>query len=185
MLADEIINTLGDAECVYFGTVEENIRNMTKEADIVFIGFWTDKGECSVGAAQYMETLRDRDVFLFGTAGFGGSPQYFSQILRRVSGCLPEGNTLAGTYMCQGEMPQSVRKRYETVQGEKPQGGKGKKNVCILCGWTGFRFSPMPEDGSRIVTQQPVRFCFRADPCGDSVLRGGCICPFALAAFFL
>ena len=64
-------------------------------------------------------------------------------------------------------------------------GGKGKKNVCILCGWIGFRFSPMPEDGSRIVTQQPVRFRFRADPRGDGMLRGGCICPFALAAFFL
>jgi flavodoxin len=129
MLADEIINILGDAECVYFGTVEENIRNMTKEADIVFIGFWTDKGECSVGAAQYMETLRDRDVFLFGTAGFGGSPQYFSQILRRVSGCLPEGNTLAGTYMCQGKMPQSVRKRYEAMQEKNPQDEKVKMMI--------------------------------------------------------
>ena len=129
MLADEIINILGDAECVYFGTVEENIRNMTKEADIVFIGFWTDKGECSVGAAQYMETLRDRDVFLFGTAGFGGSPQYFSQILRRVSGSLPEGTTLAGTYMCEGKMPQSVRKRYEAMQEKKPQDEKVKMMI--------------------------------------------------------
>ena len=129
MLADEIINILGDAECVYFGTVEENIRNMTKEADIVFIGFWTDKGECSVEAAQYMETLRDRDVFLFGTAGFGGSPQYFSRILRRVSGCLPEGNTLAGTYMCQGKMPQSVRKRYEAMQEKNPQDEKVKMMI--------------------------------------------------------
>ena len=129
MLADEIINILGDAECVYFGTVEENIRNMTKEADIVFIGFWTDKGECSGKAAQYMGTLHDRKVFLFGTAGFGGSQQYFSEIIKRVSGCLPEGNVLAGTYMCQGKMPESVRKRYEAMQKEAPQDEKVKMMI--------------------------------------------------------
>ena len=77
------------------------------------------------GAAQYMETLRDRDVFLFGTAGFGGSPQYFSQILGAYPAvCRKE--TLAGTYMCQGKMPQSVRKRYEAMQEKNPQDEKVK-----------------------------------------------------------
>ena len=129
MLAEEIKKALGDSECIYFGIAEGNIRSMTKDADIVFIGFWTDKGECSGKAAQYMGTLHDRNVFLFGTAGFGGSQQYFSEIIKRVSGCLPEGNVLAGTYMCQGKMPESVRKRYEAMQKEAPQDEKVKMMI--------------------------------------------------------
>ena len=55
-------------------------------------------------------------MVLFGTAGFGGSEQYFTQILNRVSTHLPDGNTVAGTYMCQGKMPDAVRRRYEGME---------------------------------------------------------------------
>lgn len=121
MLADEIRNVLGGQDCIFFGTPEENMQSITEEAELLFLGFWTDKGECGEKIRTYMGTLCNRKVFLFGTAGFGGSEQYFSQILSRVSAHLPEGNAVVGTYMCQGKMPQSVRRRYETMQEKAPQ----------------------------------------------------------------
>lgn len=51
-------------------------------------------------------------MFLFGTAGFGGSQEYFDKILSAVQKHLGASNTVIGTYMCQGKMPQSVRERY-------------------------------------------------------------------------
>lgn len=129
MLADEIKNTLGEEKCVFFGSPEENRQSTAEEAEILFLGFWTDKGECSEKVRKYMETLCGKNVFLFGTAGFGGSEQYFSQILSRVCAHLPEGNTVAGTYMCQGKMPQSVRKRYEAMQEKAPQDEKIKMMI--------------------------------------------------------
>lgn len=124
MLADEIRNILGEENCVRFGTPEENMSGWEGNAEVLFLGFWTDKGECSGKIGKYMETLHGQKVFLFGTAGFGGSEQYFSQILNRVSAHLPESNTVTGTYMCQGKMPQSVRKRYEAMQEKAPQDDK-------------------------------------------------------------
>ena len=126
MLADEIRNALGEENCVWFGTPDENMPRGTEEAELLFLGFWTDKGECSEKIGKYMETLHGQKVFLFGTAGFGGSEQYFSQILSRVSAHLPEKNTVTGEYMCQGKMPQSVRKRYEAMQEKAPQDEKIK-----------------------------------------------------------
>ena len=118
MLAEEIRKRLGKKECVCFGTVEE--AGTAVRADIIFAGFWTDKGDCSEELGHFLERLHGRRVFLFGTAGFGGAQSYFDQILERVKGHLSADNEVVGTYMCQGKMPQSVRKRYEGMLEQNP-----------------------------------------------------------------
>ena len=59
-----------------------------------------------------MKTVKGKQVFLFGTAGFGGDAAYFDKVLSAVKKHLDGSNTLLGSYMCQGRMPQSVRDRY-------------------------------------------------------------------------
>ena len=63
-----------------------------------------------------MKQLRGKQVFLFGTAGFGGSEEYFNKILKAVQKDLHSSNTVFGCYMCQGKMPMSVRQRYENMK---------------------------------------------------------------------
>lgn len=57
-----------------------------------------------------------KNIFLFGTAGFGGSEEYFSKILKKAERSLDRSNTVFGRYMCQGKMPLSVRQRYEGMK---------------------------------------------------------------------
>ena len=64
------------------------------------------------GAQKLLEQLRGRKIFLFGTAGFGGSEAYFQAILDKTKAIIDDSNTVIGTYMCQGKMPLSVRERY-------------------------------------------------------------------------
>ena len=52
---------------------------------MVLVGFWTDKGTCDESTAQFLQQLENKQVFLFGTAGFGGSAEFFQQILNRVT----------------------------------------------------------------------------------------------------
>lgn len=54
----------------------------------------------------------DKKIFLFGTAGFGGSEAYYQKILANVRTAIDASNTVVGEYMCQGRMPQAVRDRY-------------------------------------------------------------------------
>ena len=68
-----------------------------------------------IKAADFLKQLTGQKVFLFGTAGFGGSEAYFAQIMERVKGNLAPGVQVLGTYMCQGKMPQAVRTRYEQM----------------------------------------------------------------------
>ena len=64
--------------------------------------------------------LSGKRVFLFGTAGFGGSPEYFERILGNVRKHLSDSVEYLGGVMCQGKMGAGVRKRYEAMLAENP-----------------------------------------------------------------
>lgn len=119
-LADEIQRVWGSADCAFFGEPKDS-RNLTK---LIAVGFWTDKGNCSRDLQEYLLQLHQKQIFLFGTAGFGGSPDYFDRIIKNVKAFISEDNTLLGTFMCQGRMPQGIRDRYQKALDEDPKNHK-------------------------------------------------------------
>ena len=77
LLAEAVREALPQEDCIYFGTPD--LKALT--AETIYVGFWTDKGTCDASVAQFLQELTHQKVFLFGTAGFGGAPDYFEQIL--------------------------------------------------------------------------------------------------------
>ena len=115
LLAEAIRKALPTAYCDYFGDCTAN----EPESDMVYVGFWTNKGIADDNALSLLKTLRNKKIFLFGTAGFGGSEAYFKRILDKTKESLDASNAVVGEFMCQGKMPQSVRERYEKMK-EQP-----------------------------------------------------------------
>ena len=112
LLAQAAAQALPPRDCLYFGPPSPRAL----EAQVLFVGFWTDKGTCDSDTAAFLRILSGQQVFLFGTAGCGGAPVYFEQILNRVREQLPPSVRVEGSYMCQGKMPQAVRRRYEAME---------------------------------------------------------------------
>ena len=112
LLADTLHACLPQENCCYFGTPDP----AAMEADALYVGFWTDKGNADESTLDFLKQLHGKNIFLFGTAGFGGSEEYFNKILKKVEGSLDRSNTVFGRYMCQGKMPPSVRARYEAMR---------------------------------------------------------------------
>lgn len=110
-LADAIREVLPPEDCCYFGPPDA----AALAAQRLYIGFWTDKGTCDGDTAAFLAQLSNQEVFLFGTAGFGGSAEYFEQIAHRVETLLPAGVTVLGHHLCQGRMPMTVRQRYAAM----------------------------------------------------------------------
>ena len=108
MLAEALAAFLPEEDRVYMGEPVPQAR----DAERIYVGFWTDKGTADCDTLKLLQSLKNRKVFLFGTAGFGGSDEYFKKILSRVKQSLDLSNVVVGEYMCQGKMPQSVRERY-------------------------------------------------------------------------
>lgn len=119
LLATTILNQRKEDDCVYIG--EPSPKALL--ADIIYIGFWTDKGTCQEEIKAFLHELQQQKIFLFGTAGFGGDQSYFDRILASVKKEVPEGVEIVGSFMCQGKMPMAVRQRYEGMlsQNERMQ----------------------------------------------------------------
>ena len=116
LLAQAIREALPGEECLYFGPPDPQAL----AADRIYAGFWTDKGSCDEAMGAFLRSLEGQQVFLFGTAGFGGAPAYFERILARAGENLAPTVQRVGQYMCQGKMPQAVRQRYENLLKERP-----------------------------------------------------------------
>ena len=109
-------------------TINENLKNViyygehdikALDADRIYIGFWTDKGTCDSKTIEFLKQAQNKEIFLFGTAGFGESQEYFNQIIERVKANIKENNKIIGSFMCQGRMPQAVRDRYLKLQNDE------------------------------------------------------------------
>ena len=104
ILADTLHDCLPQADCCYFGSPNP----AAMEADTLYVGFWTDKGQADESTSDFLKQLHGKNIFLFGTAGFGGSKEYFDKILKKTEHSLDKSNTVFGRYMCQGKMPMSL-----------------------------------------------------------------------------
>ena len=112
-LARAVADALPEEGRLVFGRVEEVDASALSRAERVYAGFWTNRGDCSDGMAELLSSLGGKEVFLFGTAGFGTDETYFAGVMARAAAHVPESAKIVGTFMCQGRMPASVRERYE------------------------------------------------------------------------
>lgn len=117
MVANALVDSLekADSEAMFVDDPAAVDRASIDAAEAVLAGFWTDKGDCAPEMATFLERLSGKRVFLFGTAGFGGSPEYFERILGNVRKHLSDSVEYLGGAMCQGKMGAGVRKRYEAM----------------------------------------------------------------------
>ena len=95
LLADTLHNCLPQEDCCYFGSPNP----AAMEADTLYVGFWTDKGKADESSSDFLKQLRGKQVFLFGTEGFGVSEEYFNKILKDVQKDLHSSNTVIGSFI--------------------------------------------------------------------------------------
>ena len=99
--------------CVLYDSVTGNTRMLAEviekkyaalltenpaEADVVFLGSWTDKGSFSEKMKEQAEKIHEKKVFIFGTCGFGGNSEYYERLFERAAALLDESNTVIGHY---------------------------------------------------------------------------------------
>ena len=113
LLAETIRNTLPTDDRIYFGPLNDLALN----ADRIYVGFWTNIGSCDAATAQFLHKAEHKEIFLFGTAGFGASEAYFQQVAAKAATEVPATSTVIGSYMCQGQMPPAIRDKYVGMIG--------------------------------------------------------------------
>ncbi|HCW54118.1 MAG TPA: hypothetical protein DG753_10345 [Clostridium sp.] len=110
-LAESIKNKI--TEC-YFGKPSDEALS----ADTIFLGFWTTKNSCSPDVQSFIEKLSGKNLFIFGTAGYNNTKEYFEEILSNAKSHVPSSNTIIGTYMCQGKVSDT---KQDMIKKDKPE----------------------------------------------------------------
>lgn len=119
-LANHLKEILPQDDCIYYG--KPNV--IAKDADLLFIGTWIDKGTCSEEIQEFLKGIEDKKIFLFGTCGFGESEQYFLDLSERIQKNINPSCSVLGSFLCQGKMPMIVRERYSTMFANDPEKAK-------------------------------------------------------------
>lgn len=128
-VAQAILHTLPEDERLCYYSSIEAIDHPEKfaDADLIFYGFWTDRGTCPERSQQLLSQLPATKIALFGTAGFGTSEDYFQKILDNAAQYLPKDASLTGTFMCAGKMPSSVEEQYSKLLSDPINGEQAKQ----------------------------------------------------------
>ena len=115
LLAETIKNEIKE-DIVYFGKpINEKI-----DADIYFVGSWTNKGDASKDIIDFLKKIKNKKIAYFATAGYGGSTAYYDTLFDRIKQYIDSSNIILGKFYCQGKMPIQVKERYIKMITENP-----------------------------------------------------------------
>lgn len=92
----------------------------TESYDVYFVGSGIYNGDCSKNTASILERLKDKNVFVYGTCGFGTDEDYFETVAKRISSHVKQNNHLIGHYVCSGKLPDLALSRFEKLHAANP-----------------------------------------------------------------
>lgn len=107
---------------------------IAERADILCVGFWTDKGNADADSLAFLKTLGETvsvpgKLILFGTAGFGSDQSYYDRVIGNIAQELPKAVNPAAYFMCQGRMASTVLERYQAMLEADPGDGRARRMI--------------------------------------------------------
>lgn len=114
-LAEKIRETLKSYDIALY-----KLPSACRDADIYFVGSWTDKGNEASPVIEFLKNVKNKKIAIFGTAGFGGSKEYYKRLETRALSNIDSSNLYLGAFYCQGKMPLMVKDRYVKMIKEHP-----------------------------------------------------------------
>ncbi|MGS5516620.1 flavodoxin family protein BilS [Clostridioides difficile] len=109
---------------------EKDIKNISElvddsinyeNYDIVFIGYWVDKGICDKNSKQVLENIHNKKIALFGTMGASTKGSYGASIIEKVESIVSKDNENLGSFICQGKIAKELKVKYEELLKLHPE----------------------------------------------------------------
>ncbi|MCL0075963.1 flavodoxin family protein [Dehalococcoidia bacterium] len=115
-------NTRKIAEAIHAALPEaelHNVENAPSPAafDLIFVGFWVDKGTADKKAKEYIQQIKNKAVAIFGTLGAYPDSQHAVNSLENAAQLLPDCQVV-GRYICQGAISPELIERLKRLPAE-------------------------------------------------------------------
>lgn len=117
-IAEAIAKEVEDAELLRVQDVEPS---MLAHFDVIYIGYWVDKGDCDQASLKVMSHITNQRIVLFGTTGASSSSTaYYEMIKHKVETHIPQVHLL-GHLLLQGSVSDKLIDRYRAQAKEHPE----------------------------------------------------------------
>ena len=98
--------------------------------DVVFFGFWVDKGTANKGAAELIKTLTNKYIVLFATLGMYADSNHARESIAKAGSLLPEGHSVYDGFVCQGKIsPKVIEMMYKMFPAGSPHGKSPERDA--------------------------------------------------------
>lgn len=108
-IANAIKETIGDVG--YFGKPSDEAL----EADVIYVGSWVMAFSCTPDIKEFLAKLNGKKVFVFATAGYGSTPEFFAPIIASIKENVNSSNEIIGEFICQGKVAD---KKLEAIKAD-------------------------------------------------------------------
>lgn len=95
------------------------VQDEAFDSDLIFVGFWTMKFTCGSDIKKFLEKLKGKRIFLFGTAGYDNTDEYFKSILDSVKENIDQSNEIVGEYMSMGKVSATKKQSIQELDAKK------------------------------------------------------------------
>ena len=99
--------------------------------DLIALGFWVDKGLPDAEALRYLNKIKGKHVGLFMTLGAYPDSDHAHQSMQKAEHLL-EGNTILGTFICQGKVADSLVRQMAGLSGKSPHAMTPERTARLL-----------------------------------------------------
>ena len=114
LLAESIKSHFND-NVDYFGKISDEAL----ECDIIYVGSWTQGFDAPQEVKDFLAKLKGKKVFIFGTAGYNNTPEYFEPILVAFKKNIDSSNEIIGEFMCQGKVSAPKQEAIKKMDAAK------------------------------------------------------------------
>ena len=81
----------------------------------VAFGYWVDRANANAEAREFMATIENKKVFLFGTLGAYPESEHGQRSLATARTHINESNELLGEFLCHGKIEQAIIDRFKNM----------------------------------------------------------------------
>ncbi|MDO5708327.1 MAG: flavodoxin family protein [Andreesenia angusta] len=114
-VANEIYDELNKDYEVNFKRIEDLKDSEVEEYKNIIVGFWIDQAYPDKEPKAFIESLRDKNIGLFGTIGADPNSYHGERTLGNLDTIVDSSNNLIAKFLCNGKVDENLLTRLKSM----------------------------------------------------------------------
>ena len=126
---ENLANAIGESLTTNFDIAHVNIAPEPLNYDVIFVGYRINNGSIDKELKEYLQQVRGKKIFLFGTMGANPSSPYGGLIKKNIQNVFEQNNTIIGHFLCQGKISKQIMNKWFSILESNPNDLHAQKQV--------------------------------------------------------